>query len=78
MTKERFLTVRWNNWLSLALGLPTLIYVVVAFSTSVWSGRGGPCTWWPLSRVRSLTRPRPLESRSILSRGRTGSRFSRP
>ena len=41
MTKEEFLTVRWNNLLSLALGLPALIYVVVAFSTSVWSTRGG-------------------------------------
>jgi len=41
MTKEKFLTVRWNNWLSLALGLPTLIYVVAAFSTSAWSGKGG-------------------------------------
>lgn len=41
MTKEKFLTVRWNNLLSLGLGLPALIYVVVAFSTSFWSGRGG-------------------------------------
>jgi len=41
MTKEKFLTVRWNNLLSLGLGLPGLIYVVVALSTSVWSTRGG-------------------------------------
>ena len=41
MTKEKFLTVRWNNLLSLILGLIVLIYVVVAFSTSVWSGRDG-------------------------------------
>ena len=41
MTKEDFLTVRWNNFLSLGLGIPTLIYVVVAFSTSIWLGRGG-------------------------------------
>jgi hypothetical protein len=41
MKKENFLTVRWNNWLTLGLGLPALIYVVVAFSTSVWTGRGG-------------------------------------
>jgi hypothetical protein len=39
--KEKFLTARWNNWLSLGLGLPTLIYVVVAFSTSLWLGRDG-------------------------------------
>jgi hypothetical protein len=41
MTKEKFLTVRWNNWLTLGLGLPTLIYVLVAFSTGIWSTRGG-------------------------------------
>ena len=41
MTKEDFLTVRWNNWLTLGLGLPTLIYVVVALSTTVWAQRGG-------------------------------------
>jgi hypothetical protein len=41
MTKEAFLTVRWNNLLSLGLGLPALIYVVAAFSTSAWSGKGG-------------------------------------
>ncbi len=40
MTKEKFLTVRWNNLLSLGLGLPALIYVVVAFST-FWATRGG-------------------------------------
>jgi hypothetical protein len=41
MTKETFLTVRWNNLLSLGLGLPTLIYVVAAFSTSAWSEQSG-------------------------------------
>jgi hypothetical protein len=41
MTKEEFLTVRWNNLLSLALGIPALIYVVVAFSTSLWTERAG-------------------------------------
>ena len=41
MTKEKFLTVRWNNLLTLGLGLPALIYVIVAFSTSLWSGSGG-------------------------------------
>ena len=41
MTKENFLTIRWNNLLSLGIGLPTLIYIAVAFSTSIWSGRGG-------------------------------------
>ena len=41
MTKEKFLTVRWNNLLSLGLGLPTTIYIIAALSTSVWLGRGG-------------------------------------
>jgi hypothetical protein len=37
MTKDRFLTVRWNNLLSLGLGLPALIYVVAVLSTLVLS-----------------------------------------
>jgi hypothetical protein len=41
MTKEKFLTVRWNNWLSLGLGLPALMYVIVVLSTSVLSVRAG-------------------------------------
>ncbi len=41
MTKEKFLTVRWNNWLSLGLGFPTLIYIAVAFSTALWLGKSG-------------------------------------
>ena len=41
MNKEKFLTVRWNNWLTLGLGIPTLIYIVYAFSNSLWTTRGG-------------------------------------
>ena len=41
MTKEKFLTVRWNNLLSLVVELPGLIYIVVAFSTSIWPTRAG-------------------------------------
>jgi hypothetical protein len=41
MTKENFLTLRWNNILMLALGIPTVIYVIVAFSTSLWTQMGG-------------------------------------
>jgi hypothetical protein len=37
MTKEEFLTVRWNNLLTLGLGIPGLIYVLAAFSTGIWS-----------------------------------------
>ena len=39
MTKEEFLTVRWNNLLTLGLGLILLIYVVVVLYTSVLSDR---------------------------------------
>jgi len=41
MTKEKFLTVRWNNILTVLLGFPTLIYIVAAFSTLFWSSKGG-------------------------------------
>jgi hypothetical protein len=41
MTKEKFLTVRWNNLLTLGLGIPALIYVVAAFSSSAWSSKDG-------------------------------------
>jgi hypothetical protein len=41
MTKDKFLTVRWNNLLTLGLGLPSLIYAVVVLSTSVMSDFAG-------------------------------------
>ena len=41
MTKERFLTVRWNNLLTLGLGLPALAFIIYAFSTFVWTTMGG-------------------------------------
>lgn len=41
MTKEKFLTVRWNNFISLGLGIPMLAYVVVVLSTSVLSDSAG-------------------------------------
>jgi len=41
MTKEKFLTVRWNNYLTIALGIPTLLYIVWAFSGSYWTTRAG-------------------------------------
>ncbi len=41
MTKQRFLTVHWNNILSVGLGTPTLIYIIFAFSTSLWLEREG-------------------------------------
>ena len=41
MTKDKFLTVRWNNLLSLVLGVPALVYVGIVLSTSVLSDTAG-------------------------------------
>lgn len=41
ITKEKFLTIRCNNLLSLILGIPALMYILYAFSTSLWPTRGG-------------------------------------
>ncbi|MFC2038229.1 hypothetical protein ACFLUG_00450 [Chloroflexota bacterium] len=41
MTKEKFLTRRWNNWLTLIMGLPTLVFAVFVLSTSVMSDFAG-------------------------------------
>jgi hypothetical protein len=41
MNKERFLTLRWNNILSVGFGLPTLSFIAYAFSTGLWMRRGG-------------------------------------
>ena len=41
MTRERFLTVGWNNVLTLVLGLVVLIYVVLALSGTAWAESGG-------------------------------------
>ena len=37
LSEDEFLTVRWNNILTLGLGLILLIYVAVVLSTSVLS-----------------------------------------
>jgi len=41
MTKEQFLTVRWNNMLALGLGLLMLLYAAVVLSTPVMSDQSG-------------------------------------
>lgn len=41
MTKDKFLTVRWNNLLSLGLGIPALIYIIVVLTTTALSDRAG-------------------------------------
>ena len=41
MTKETFLTARWNNRLTLGMGIPTLAYGVFVLFTSVMSNFAG-------------------------------------
>ena len=41
MTKEQFLTVRWNNWLTVGLGIPSVPYVLYAFSSGLWTTQAG-------------------------------------
>jgi hypothetical protein len=41
MTKEQFLTLRWNNILTLVLGIPAFIYILAAFFGELWTTRGG-------------------------------------
>jgi hypothetical protein len=41
MNKEQFLTVRWNNGLVLGLGIPAVVYAIVALSASLASKLGG-------------------------------------
>lgn len=41
MTREKFLTLRWNNLLALGLGIPALLYIVYAVSTAVWTDQAG-------------------------------------
>lgn len=41
MSREKFLTARWNNVLALGLGLIVLLYVVGAAAGGVWSERNG-------------------------------------
>jgi hypothetical protein len=36
---DKILTIRWNNRLSLGLGLPALAFVVFAFATGSWAQR---------------------------------------
>jgi hypothetical protein len=41
MTNEKFLTKRWNNWLTLGMGLPILAYGAFVLSTSFMSDFAG-------------------------------------
>ena len=44
MANERFLTARWNNWLTLAFGIPLLAFGIVFLSTDVMSDFAGLVT----------------------------------
>lgn len=37
MTKENFLTKSWNNWLTIGLGIPAMVFAYVVLTTSVMS-----------------------------------------
>ena len=37
MTKNNFLTKGWNNLLTIGLGLPTVVYVIMVLTTSMMS-----------------------------------------
>ena len=41
MTYDKFLTRRWNNILTVGMGIPVLIYITVVLSTSVLSDFAG-------------------------------------
>ncbi len=41
MTKDKFLTVRWNNLLTLTFGIPILVFGIVFLSTDVMSDFSG-------------------------------------
>jgi hypothetical protein len=41
VANEKFLTQRWNNWLTLGMGIPTLAYGIFVLSTSVISDFAG-------------------------------------
>ena len=41
LNKDRFLTARWNNILSLVLGIPALAYAIFVLSTLVMSEFAG-------------------------------------
>lgn len=48
--RDRLLTVRWNNRLSIGLGLPALIYVGIALTTEALSD-GAAFVWLVLIGV---------------------------
>jgi len=63
MTKDNFLTKKWNNWLTLGLGFPALIYATIVISTSVFTDFVGfigmvliGATYWTVVELHSAKR----------------------
>ena len=51
MTKDKFLTVRWNNILTVALGIPALMYAGIALFTSQLSDLAA---FWGFAAIGAL------------------------
>ena len=51
MTKDEFLTIRWNNILTFTLGIPALIYAGIALFTSVLSDLAA---FWGFAAIGAL------------------------
>lgn len=41
MNKDKFLTIRLNNILTIGLGIPTLAYLLYVTCRPLWTTRGG-------------------------------------
>ena len=41
MINEKFLTARWNNWLTLLMGIPLLVFGIIFFTTDAMSDFSG-------------------------------------
>ncbi len=51
MTKDDFLTTQWNNIITLALGIPALIYTAIALFTPILSDKAG---FWGFAVIGAL------------------------
>ncbi len=51
MTKDKFLTVRWNNFLTVGLGIPALGYAAVGIFTSILSDMAA---FWGFAGIGAL------------------------
>ena len=63
MTKENFLTKSWNNWLTIGLGIPAMVFAYVVLTTSAMSDFTGfigmvliGATYWTVVELHSAKR----------------------